>query len=291
MHIHSYTCHWSFGYVGTGIVYAGNKGGVGLSLILEAESSDEKNISMVFVNSHFAAHTPQIVQRRKDFVEISRRMVFDMYSSDELTVPSIWDHDVIFWFGDLNYRIVETCKNLIQVIKNHREESYKALIEYDQLHNEMNSSNVFEGFTEPEINFMPTFKYDVGTIDTFDTSKKARAPAWTDRILYSYGRVFKQREDSDGWMVDCSFYKSHQSVVLSDHKPVSGLFKVSYGYVGNETAISTKYRLTTLDPFWFVKKIIGYFAGIVARGLANKSRIILPLIVLLLAIWIVRYYV
>lgn len=43
--------------------------------------------------------------------------------------------------------------------------------------------NVFKNFFEGDINFAPTYKYDLFS-DDYDTSEKCRAPAWTDRVLW-----------------------------------------------------------------------------------------------------------
>jgi hypothetical protein len=46
----------------------------------------------------------------------------------------------------------------------------------------------FPGYKEGDITFQPTYKYDAGT-NTWDSSEKARPPAWTDRILWLGDRV------------------------------------------------------------------------------------------------------
>ena len=42
---------------------------------------------------------------------------------------------------------------------------------------------VFRGFEEGQVNFAPTYKYDL-FCDDYDTSEKKRTPAWTDRVLW-----------------------------------------------------------------------------------------------------------
>jgi len=41
-----------------------------------------------------------------------------------------------------------------------------------------------DGWHEGPITFLPSYKYDVGTVGLFDSSEKQRAPSWCDRILY-----------------------------------------------------------------------------------------------------------
>ncbi|KAI1174413.1 type II inositol-1,4,5-trisphosphate 5-phosphatase [Nemania sp. FL0916] len=60
-----------------------------------------------------------------------------------------------------------------------------SLLPHDQLRLAMKNQKAFhEGWREGPITFLPTYKYDVGTVGLFDTSEKKRAPSWCDRILY-----------------------------------------------------------------------------------------------------------
>lgn len=68
-----------------------------------------------------------------------------------------------------------------------------SLLPHDQLRRLMREGKVFhEGWREGPITFLPSYKYDVGTVGLLDTSEKKRAPSWCDRILY---RTRKDKED------------------------------------------------------------------------------------------------
>ena len=61
----------------------------------------------------------------------------------------------------------------------------KSLLPHDELQQRQRSRKSFhDGWREGEINFLPTYKYDVGSVGVFDSSEKKRAPSWCDRILY-----------------------------------------------------------------------------------------------------------
>lgn len=75
----------------------------------------------------------------------------------------------------------------------------------------------FRFYSEARITFMPTYKYDIGT-DQYDSSEKARIPAWTDRILRK-GTNLRQL--------------SYNSAPLkfSDHRPVYATFECTVNIV------------------------------------------------------------
>lgn len=60
-----------------------------------------------------------------------------------------------------------------------------SLLSHDELHEQMKSRHAFhDGWKEGDITFLPTYKYDPGSVGVFDSSEKRRAPSWCDRILY-----------------------------------------------------------------------------------------------------------
>ena len=85
----------------------------------------------------------------------------------------------VIFLGDFNYRInlsKEETENIIE------ENNVKNLISKDQLSLEKDEGNVFKDFFEPEITFLPTYKFDKNS-KIYDTSKKQRVPSYCDRIL------------------------------------------------------------------------------------------------------------
>jgi hypothetical protein len=138
------------------------------------------NSTMAFVCAHFAAHQKEVASRNADMHDIYNDAKFARSAPMK---AQEWQ----FWLGDLNYRI--------DLDRNHAEDciqrkDWQTLLEKDQLKCQMEQEKVFKGWQEAPIDFAPTYKYDFGS-DTYDSSEKARIPAWCDRVLW-------QREKG-GW--------------------------------------------------------------------------------------------
>lgn len=146
---------------------SGNKGAVVLTVrIFEIE--------IVFSCAHLAAGQSKITDRNDDY-----QSIYASLSSNA---------DFVFFFGDLNYRIDLGTDACIETINRWREDGdmtcLMTLIEKDQLTVSKKKGLIFEGFEEGDLNFVPTYKYDLLS-EKWDSSEKARSPAWTDRILYT----------------------------------------------------------------------------------------------------------
>ena len=96
--------------------------------------------------------------------------------------------DRVFWFGDFNFRIKKSREVVDRMLKKYsrdHEVFIKDLLPHDQLNELFSKGKIFHGFTEKQINFMPTYKFDVNT-ETYDSSSKQRVPSWTVSILFYF---------------------------------------------------------------------------------------------------------
>ncbi|KAL8887671.1 MAG: hypothetical protein Q9215_004800 [Flavoplaca cf. flavocitrina] len=173
---------------------AGNKGAVAIRM-------EYANTRICLVTAHLAAGFANYEQRNIDYHTISHGLRFQRNRT-------IDDHDTVIWLGDFNYRIGlsdDKVRRLIQA------GDLGTLYQNDQLNLQMIAGRVFPFYAESPITFMPTYKYDNGT-DKYDTSEKARIPAWCDRILRK-GNNLKQIDYATA------------PLRFSDHRPVYATFR------------------------------------------------------------------
>ena len=217
----------------------GNKGGVAVRFVVH-------DSSVCIVNCHLNAHHANVRRRNQDYRDICDRLRFvlppnaagaaspgagappgtasaanggttasgaagDAFVAGEST---LWDHEHLFWIGDLNYRI-DLPDDHVRTLtaRGAWDELYAA----DQLRAQQRGGFAFHGWQEAPIRFAPTYKYDTDS-ENYDTSEKRRAPAWCDRVLYRGATIGSP-------CVQQLWYKRHE-LRSSDHRPVSALFTV-----------------------------------------------------------------
>jgi len=212
--------------VGVGVAgFMGNKGGV--SIRLQFYDS-----TLCFICTHLAAHRENVAGRNADFANVFNKTSFDIGHEAvqeviRLGSMSQWamgtaavgvpDHDLVFWFGDLNYRVDESIPTE-RVLELSKKNVLEELIEHDQLNIERAAGRVFRDFEEGVLDFQPTYKYQPGT-DLYEErpDKKLRAPAWCDRILWL--------AQEPGHVAQLNYTRSELNI--SDHKPVMSTFLVT----------------------------------------------------------------
>ncbi|KAG6749193.1 hypothetical protein POTOM_046236 [Populus tomentosa] len=133
-------------------------------------------IRMVFISCHLSAHARNVEQRNSQCRHISHSL-FSKYRN-----PYSRPAQVTF------------------------------LTSKDQLLQEAERGQVFDGYCEGTLSFKPTYKYDVGS-SNYDTSYKVRVPSWTDRILFKI-------QDMEEIRASLHSYESVDDIHSSDHKPV-----------------------------------------------------------------------
>uniref|UniRef100_A0A250Y3V1 Phosphatidylinositol polyphosphate 5-phosphatase type IV n=1 Tax=Castor canadensis TaxID=51338 RepID=A0A250Y3V1_CASCN len=177
--------------------------------------------SFLFITSHFTSGDGKVTERLLDYTRTIQALALprnvpdtNPYRSSAADVTTRFDE--VFWFGDFNFRLSGGRVAVEAILKKDVEVDVQALLQHDQLTREMKKGSIFKGFQEPDIHFLPSYKFDIGK-DTYDSTSKQRTPSYTDRVLY------KSRQKGD---ISPLKYSSCPGIKTSDHRPVYGLFRV-----------------------------------------------------------------
>lgn len=139
---------------------------------------------------------------------------------------NVLDHDVVFWLGDLNYRLDASCEHVLGWLES---ENWDALYKADQLQKQMKICPAFSGFREGPLRFPPSYKLERFSNEYAcdETGEFKRVPSYTDRILWRIGTADDDvKGDPD---IRLKAYTSASTVLSSDHRPVYALFNMTFG--------------------------------------------------------------
>lgn len=191
---------------------SGNKGGVSISLRLG-------DTCIAFVTCHLNAHMEELERRNQDYCTINACLhppQSDYVETEGVEEVSIDDtreievanrHDLVIFFGDLNYRLAPPLgtkeamtKEILRCI---RDKDWEQMMQYDQLSTEQKAGRILHGYKEAAITFAPTFKLSKNR-DHPDPALRynsKRVPSYCDRILYKEvldkAKETQEREESD----------------------------------------------------------------------------------------------
>ncbi|KAI0759751.1 DNase I-like protein [Trametes elegans] len=205
----------------------GNKGAIVCRFVVD-------DTSVCFINCHLAAGQHHVRQRNADAQGIVEDDSLTPQPDEHIayvnggdgSIPL--DHEIVFMNGDMNYRIDQRREAVIAAVKAG---DIEYLLVHDQLRKEMKFNRGFRlrTFSEGPLNFAPTYKYDRRS-DEYDTSEKARTPAWCDRVLWR--ALVPER-------VTQLHYRRWEANV-SDHRPISSAFKITVKQVNHEQRARAK---------------------------------------------------
>ncbi|KAI8826726.1 Endonuclease/exonuclease/phosphatase [Fimicolochytrium jonesii] len=137
----------------------GAKGAVGASFRFLGRS-------VAFVNAHLMAHEgrPAYDRRNADWNKINETLLSgdqNLEKGQPLSLAQRFDY--IFWMGDLNYRadFGPGATAWARALLSEEPADIRPFLIHDELRKAQTSGIIFPGYSEAEITFKPTFKYNV----------------------------------------------------------------------------------------------------------------------------------
>ncbi|NXM05024.1 SHIP2 phosphatase, partial [Tyrannus savana] len=225
--------------VKTGIANTlGNKGAVGVSFLFNGTSFG-------FINCHLTSGSEKTHRRNQNYSDILHSLVLGDKRLGGFDLTLRFTH--LFWFGDLNYRLdmgvevgppgttpgsagreeppglTNPSPSPQDILARVTKKEFQALLAVDQLNLEREKNKVFLRFSEGDISFPPTYRYERGSRDTYvwqkfkPTGVRINVPSWCDRILW--------KSHPETHLV-CNSYGCTDDIVTSDHSPVFATFEV-----------------------------------------------------------------
>jgi hypothetical protein len=175
----------------------------------------------VLVAAHLAAGQSATSRRDSDWRHIEKSLLFEPAGGGAGTAataaaaaaecPPTRAADIAVFFGDLNYRLELPPEETVLALRAAQQQEEQqgqsgggvadtvaGLLQHDQLTAARSTGDAAcTGWLEEAIQFPPTYKYQQGSAEYDIAPPKARAPSWTDRILF-------RAKDSDAAATDAA---------------------------------------------------------------------------------------
>ena len=266
----------SFAGVGVGQWQMGNKGAVGVRIVV----GDESPARLTFVSAHLAPMEDAFLRRNQDWKDILAGLVFipatsngsrrsgeqqPLLENEEIHTQAgqestmFQTHVPVFFAGDLNYRTSDTAPppngyETFPQASNSNESVFEVWQKRDQLTRERLSRSTLHQLDELPVSFPPTYKYVSG--DARDWSKdgsepsyykwaKHRYPSWCDRILFS------SHLNQSPSPFEANDYTALPLLPSSDHRPVALSFSLNLKpFIAGKDHIMEVRTPVQANPLW-----------------------------------------
>lgn len=139
------------------LFFQGNKGAVTIRF-------NFKGSSVCLVNCHLSPHDGNLAGRVADYHSIVNSQTFQKDKTDQ-----ILEHDLVFWLGDLNFRLDPNSFSTNEIVGLIAQGQLKSLLDRDELRGSIANRTAFDGFEECQIDFNPTYKF---ILDSQEYDKK-----------------------------------------------------------------------------------------------------------------------
>lgn len=160
---------------------------------------DIKRILMLHTRGEYDLSAKNKAPLGEQGVVVSRGS--DDESNDDTVVPSLHSRDESFDSENTTLPDPDDFPEDPSQDPTSLQATLDSLLPHDQLGRMIKQRKLFhDGWREGPITFLPSYKYDIGTVGLFDSSEKQRAPSWCDRILYRTRRDkldFERREKEE----------------------------------------------------------------------------------------------
>lgn len=228
---------------------------------------------------------------------------------------SLYDTHYLFAFGDLNYRIATgqpgmepghpertlppLSKEEVRArVAQNTAASLASLVPYDELAMQRYQTPVraFHELLVPDVRRWgqpPTYKYRVGNAAAAVQLNGKRLPGWTDRILWTCSGA---RGGASPETVECELYRSMMEYGVSDHKPITAVFRLAPQLPASTPYLTAPYKV---NPRWrmlqwiglLLDRLVGYIWSLVLLlGAGNLALGLVDTLLLTLAVaWWLRF--